>query len=58
LEPSYEGNEERLSSAGATNSGRWLVLVTTLRDDKIRVVTAYEAPKHLVAMCLRQKGGI
>jgi uncharacterized protein len=36
-------NEERYRSVGATNSGRILVIVWTIRDGKIRVITAFPA---------------
>ncbi len=39
--------EERFSEAGATANGRILIVVTCLRDTKIRVVTASDAPKSV-----------
>lgn len=38
-------DEERYTEVGATASGRILVLVTTWRGDRIRVVTAYDASR-------------
>lgn len=37
--------EERFTEIGATASGRILILVTTWRGDRIRVVTAYDASR-------------
>ena len=53
-----EAGEERFGNLGLTNSGRWLIVVTTLRNDKVRVVTAYSASKGLVDRHLKEKGEI
>jgi uncharacterized DUF497 family protein len=37
--------EERYHSAGMTNTGRLLFLVWTVRREKIRAVTAFDAPR-------------
>jgi len=49
--------EERFSQVGETFSGRVLLVVTRWRGDKIRVVTAYPAPKPLRMFYLNQKRG-
>jgi uncharacterized protein len=36
-------SEERYSEIGMTQSGRILIIVTTLREWRLRVVTAYDA---------------
>jgi uncharacterized protein len=41
------GEEERTLQVGQTDRGRILVVVTTWRDSKVRVVTAFPAPKQL-----------
>jgi len=50
----HEG--ERFAEAGVTAMGRVLVVITTWRDLRIRVVTAYDAPKHVVEEYLRVRG--
>lgn len=40
--------EDRNLSLGATNSGRVLLVVTTWRENRIRVVTAFEPAKRLI----------
>jgi len=47
LEYQEEGGEERYKSLGITNQGRILVALWTVRDDRIRPITAYPAPAHL-----------
>jgi uncharacterized DUF497 family protein len=39
-EPQFMDDELRFPSVGITNRGRWLFVAATVRDDKIRVVTA------------------
>ncbi len=48
--------EERFSQAGATRSGRILVIVITWRGEKVRVVTAFPAPKPLCVLYFTEKG--
>jgi uncharacterized DUF497 family protein len=48
--------EERLMQIGATLSGRVLVVITTLRGVKTRVVTAYPAPPAYRAFYSAHKG--
>ncbi len=47
--------EERTAQLGPTDAGRILVVITTMRDDLIRVVTAYPATKRLQHVYLTQK---
>jgi uncharacterized protein len=42
--------EEREACLGATAKGRVLVVVTTWRSDRLRVVTAFEPSKKLVQL--------
>jgi uncharacterized DUF497 family protein len=44
MEYQVEGGEERYKSLGATDKGRALIAVWTLRAGRIRAVTAYPAP--------------
>lgn len=48
--------EERITSVGCTDRGRFLVVVTTLPGRRIRVVTAFPAPKPLIDLYFTQKG--
>jgi uncharacterized DUF497 family protein len=41
------GDEERVLHVGATKALRYLVVLTTWREERLRVVTAYEAPRAL-----------
>jgi uncharacterized DUF497 family protein len=41
------GGEERLQQVGETAKGRILQLVTTWRAGKVRVISAWDAPKQL-----------
>ena len=45
LEYQTERGEERFKSLGVTNEGRPLIVVWTIREGKIRAVTAYPAGK-------------
>jgi uncharacterized protein len=45
--------EERIVQVGATDKGRILLIVTTWREEMIRVVTARTAPKQLREFYLR-----
>jgi uncharacterized protein len=40
--------EERYLNLGATEQGRVLLVVTTWREDRVRVVTAFEPIKRLI----------
>jgi uncharacterized DUF497 family protein len=41
-------NERRFTEVGPTAEGRLLVVISTERGLKTRVVTAFDAPKHVV----------
>jgi hypothetical protein len=56
MDAPYTDGEERFPLIGRTNSGRWPVVVTMLRNRKVRVVTAFDAGKRLVGIYLREKG--
>ncbi len=48
LQIAGEGSgEERFQQLGETAAGRILQLVTTWRDGKVRVISAWDAPKQL-----------
>ena len=40
--PTEDDTAERLSEIGMTKNGRILLIVTTLRDQRLRIVTAFE----------------
>jgi len=44
----WHESEERIAELGMTANGRILYILTTIRGFSIRVVTAYDAPRHLV----------
>jgi uncharacterized protein len=48
--------EERLLSLGVTNGGRVLLVVSTWRLDKVRVVTAFEPARRLKQFFYTQRG--
>jgi uncharacterized protein len=48
--------EQRIPSIGRTDQGRFLVVITTLRRSRIRVVTAFPAPKNLIDLYYTFKG--
>jgi uncharacterized protein len=50
--------EDRWAYVGETGQGRILRIVITLRDERIRVVTAFEAPKYWKAFYFEQRGGL
>jgi len=55
IELQNEKDEERTLQVGETNTGRILMVVSTLRKRKIRVVTAFDAPKAMKAIYLKEK---
>ena len=59
LEMQTEEGEERLLQLGATDKSRVLVVVTTWRREKLRVITAFRAPRQLREFYLREvsRGG-
>jgi uncharacterized DUF497 family protein len=48
--------EERTTSVGQTNQGRVLLVVTTIRETRLRVVTAFPPPKSLMDFYFLEKG--
>lgn len=48
-------DEDRFAEVGTTSRGRILVVVTTWRRAKIRVVTAYDPPREIAAAYLRNR---
>jgi uncharacterized DUF497 family protein len=48
--------EERFLSLGSTDRGRILLVVTTWREHRIRVVSAFAPAKRLVRLYLRERG--
>ncbi len=58
LERQDVNGEERFASVGLTNGGRWLVVVTTMRENKVRIVTAFDAGKRLVELYLDERKAI
>jgi hypothetical protein len=47
--------EQRYLNLGATVRGRVLLVVTTWRDDRVRVVTAFEAIKRLIQFYYQER---
>jgi hypothetical protein len=56
LEVQYRNGEERVLQIGETNALRILVVVTTWRGSRIRVVTAFLATPQLRKFYTAQKG--
>jgi len=56
LEFQTEMGEERIAQLGETNASRILIVVSTWRGAKIRVITAYDAPKALKHLYIVEKG--
>jgi uncharacterized DUF497 family protein len=52
----FEG-EERYINLGVTARGRVLLVVTTWREDRVRVVTAFEPIKRLVQFFYQERKG-
>ena len=50
----FEG-EERYLNLGATVQGRVLLVVTTWREDRVRVVTAFEPIKRLIQFYYQER---
>jgi hypothetical protein len=50
------GGEERSTSIGCTDPGRFLLVMTTFRGTCLRVVTPSPAPKALIDLYFTQKG--
>lgn len=51
-----DSQEQRTVSLGETDAGRILVVVTTWRGDRIRVVTAYPAARRLRQFYMHERG--
>ena len=49
--------EERDLNLGATLQGRVLLVVTTWRENRVRVVTAFEPIKRLIQFYYREREG-
>ena len=49
----WHESEERFSEVGVTAAGRIIVVVTTMRGTRLRVVTAFDAPKRAAEAYLR-----
>lgn len=47
--------EERYLNLGATAQGRVLLVVTTWREDRVRVVTAFEPIKRLIQFYYQER---
>ena len=47
--------EERYLNLGATVQGRVLLVVTTWREDRVRVVTAFDAIKRLIRFYYQER---
>lgn len=47
--------EERYLNLGATSGGRVLLVVTTWREDRVRVVTTFEPIKRLVQLYYEER---
>lgn len=47
--------EERYLNLGATAHGRVLLVVTTWREDRVRVVTAFEPIKRLIEFYYQER---
>ena len=55
LQFQLRNGEERIAQVGETDAGRILVVITTMRDDLIRVVTAFPAKERIRNVYLAQK---
>ncbi len=55
LESYIRNGEERTAQIGETDGGRILIVVSTMRDKKVRVVTAWPAKERLRRYFLTQK---
>jgi uncharacterized DUF497 family protein len=49
--------EERYLNLGATVQGRVLLVVTTWREERVRVVTAFEPTKRLIQFYYQERKG-
>jgi uncharacterized DUF497 family protein len=51
----WHGDEERFQEVGVTASGRFLVVLSTVRGIRLRVLTAYDAPNYAMEEYLRNR---
>ena len=56
LELQLRSGEDRMVQVGETDAGRILVVVTTWRNGKLRVITAFPAKKKIREFYERQEG--
>ena len=56
LELQLRDGEERVLQIGETNAFRVLLVVTTWRGERVRVITAFPAPPQLRALYAEHKG--
>jgi hypothetical protein len=54
---SEEGDEKRWSYLAETSQGRILRVLITMRDERMRVVTAFDPPRHQKLLYLEMKAG-
>jgi uncharacterized protein len=55
LEIQFRNGEERIAHIGETAAGRVLIVIATMRQDLIRVVTAYPANRAMRKFYLAQR---
>ena len=55
LDYSIRSGEVRLRQVGETSDGRILAVISTIRDARIRVITAYPASRSLRATYVKHK---
>lgn len=58
LDSEVVDNEERWSDIGETDGARILRVAITVREQRVRVVTAFEAPRYWKAFYIEQKAGM
>ncbi len=51
----WHGGEERFQEVGITASGRFVVVLSTVRGIRLRVVTAYDAPQYAIREYLHRR---
>lgn len=52
----YRNGELRKAYVGPTAAGRMLFVVTTMRGDLMRIITAYPAPRKMIAFHKQRRG--
>lgn len=58
VEWQQQDDEERFVQIGQTNSGRVLMVASTVRAEKTRIITAFEPPKGLLKAYLSKRKGL